>query len=111
MKIILDTDNLASAQKFLTGLTSPGSRGVTWRNEVTSAHGTTPVKSVVVELSPAEEKAVGSALANIRRSDAFRSGDRFSTGELREKLADYAGKRLEAGRAANTVDLDTRKVE
>jgi hypothetical protein len=110
MKIILDT-GIATAVRFLTGLTAPDCKGVTWRDKDNSAHAPTKVNSVVVELSPAEERAVGSALASIRRSEAFRSGGGLSTDELREKLADYAEERRDAGRAGNTVDLDRRKVE
>jgi hypothetical protein len=111
LKIILDTGNIASAVRFLTGLSSPGCKGVTWRDKDNSAHSATPVRLFGVELSPAEEKAVGSALGNIRRSEAFRSADRFSTVELLEQLAAYARERRDAGRADKTVDLDRRKVE
>ena len=111
MKIILDTGNIASAVRFLTGLSSPGCKGVTWRDKDNSAHNATPVRSINVELSPAEEKAVGSALGSVRRSEAFRSADRFSTVEIHKKLAAYAEERRDAGRADNTVDLDRRKVE
>jgi len=111
MKIILDTGNIANAVHFVTGVNTPGCKGVTWRDKNGSAHDATPVRSVFVELSPAEERAVGSALASVRRSEAFRSTDRFSTDELREKLAVYAEDRRRAGRAPDTVDLDRRKVE